>query len=109
MAANARFSFLTLIVLFFLWGLLTSLNDILVPHLKAAFELRHWQAQLVQFFFFGAYFLMSLPSGIIIRKLGYKKGIVLGLLLMGLGCLLFYPASIVKLYSIFLLASPFCR
>ncbi len=104
MAATARFSFITLIVLFFLWGLLTSLNDILVPHLKAAFELRHWQAQLVQFFFFGAYFLMSLPSGIIIRKLGYKKGIVLGLLLMGLGCLLFYPASIVKLYSVFLLA-----
>ncbi len=104
MAATARFSFVTLIVLFFLWGLLTSLNDILVPHLKAAFELRHWQAQLVQFFFFGAYFLMSLPSGIIIRKLGYKKGIVLGLLLMGLGCLLFYPASIVKLYSVFLLA-----
>jgi MFS transporter, FHS family, L-fucose permease len=47
-----RFTFLSLIVLFFLWGLLTSLNDILVPHMKAAFELKHWQAQLIQFFFF---------------------------------------------------------
>lgn len=101
---NLRFSFSALVVLFFLWGLLTSLNDILVPHLKAAFDLKHWQAQLIQFFFFGAYFLMSVPSGIIIRKIGYKKGIVAGLVLMGLGCFLFYPASIVKIYGVFLLA-----
>ncbi len=104
MATNTRFSFIILTVLFFLWGLLTSLNDILVPHLKAAFELKYWQAQLVQFFFFGAYFLMSIPSGIIIRKVGYKRGIVIGLTLMGLGCLIFYPASVAKMYGIFLLA-----
>ena len=104
MATTTRFSFVILTVLFFLWGLLTSLNDILVPHLKAAFELRYWQAQLVQSFFFGAYFLMSIPSGIIIRRVGYKKGIVIGLVLMGLGCFLFYPASVVKMYSVFLLA-----
>ncbi|HMO39955.1 MAG TPA: sugar MFS transporter [Saprospiraceae bacterium] len=104
MPANTRFSFIILTVLFFLWGLLTSLNDILVPHLKAAFDLRHWQAQLVQFFFFGAYFLMSIPAGLIIRKIGYKRGIVVGLGLMGLGCFLFYPASIVQLYGSFLMA-----
>lgn len=99
-----QFTLVSLVVLFFLWGLLTSLNDILVPHLKAAFDLQHWQAQLVQFFFFGAYFLMSWPAGMLIRKLGFKPGIVIGLMLMGLGCLLFYPASAVKIYGVFLLA-----
>jgi len=98
-----RFSFISLIILFFLWGLLTSLNDILVPHMKAAFELEHWQAQLIQFFFFGAYFLMSWPAGWIIKKIGYKSGIVMGLLLMGIGCFVFYPASVVKIYGVFLL------
>jgi FHS family L-fucose permease-like MFS transporter len=95
---------MTLVILFFMWGFLTSLNDILVPHLKAAFSLKHWQAQLIQFFFFGAYFVMSWPSGYIIKRLGYQKGIILGLALMGLGCFLFYPASIVKIYGVFLLA-----
>ena len=101
---NYSSAFATLVILFFMWGFLTSLNDILVPHLKAAFDLKHWQAQLIQFFFFGAYFVMSWPSGYIIKKLGYQKGIILGLSLMGLGCLLFYPASIVKVYAVFLLA-----
>lgn len=101
---KSGFSLVMLIALFFLWGLLTSLNDTLVQHLQQAFELKYWQAQLVQFFFFGAYFVMSWPSGIIIRKLGYKRGIVVGLILMGLGCLLFYPATVVREYGIFLLA-----
>ena len=101
--SSAKFSFIILTVLFFIWGLLTSLNDILVPHLKAVFDLKHWQAQLIQFFFFGAYFLMSIPAGYLIKKLGYKGGIVLGLTLMGFGCLTFYPASIVQEYSVFLL------
>ncbi len=100
---NYALSFAILTTLFFLWGLLTSLNDILVPHLKAAFELKHWQAQLIQFFFFGAYFLMSIPAGMIIRRVGYKRGIVIGLLLMGLGAFVFYPASVVKVYGVFLL------
>jgi MFS transporter, FHS family, L-fucose permease len=98
-----RFTFLSLIVLFFLWGLLTSLNDILVPHMKAAFELKHWQAQLIQFFFFGAYFVMSWPAGRIIQRVGYKQGIVYGLTLMGLGCFVFYPASVMHTYGVFLL------
>lgn len=90
--------------LFFMWGLLTSLNDILVPHLQAAFDLAHWQAQLVQFFFFAAYFVMSFPAGWLIRRWGYRRGIVLGLGAMGLGCLLFLPATYVQLYPLFLLA-----
>lgn len=102
--SNFRYAFTMLVILFFMWGFLTSLNDILVPHLKAAFSLKHWQAQLIQFFFFGAYFVMSVPAGMIIKKVGYKKGIILALALMGLGALLFYPASIVKVYGVFLLA-----
>ena len=94
--------FYILVLLFFLWGFLTSLNDILVPHLKAAFDLKHWQAQLIQFCFFGAFFLMSIPAGAIIKKLGYKWGIVIGLALMGTGCLLFVPASYVNIYGVFL-------
>lgn len=92
-----------LTLLFFLWGLLTSLNDILVPHLKSAFSLQHWQAQLVQFFFFAAYFVMSFPAGWVIRQWGYRKGIVTGLAGMGLGCLLFLPATYVQWYGLFLL------
>ena len=87
-----------------MWGFLTSLNDILVLHLKSAFELKHWQAQLVQFFFFGAYFVMSWPAGMVIKKFGYKKGIIIGLALMGLGCFVFFPAAIVQTYYVFLLA-----
>lgn len=102
--SNLTFAFANLIILFFMWGFLTSLNDILVPHLKAAFNLQHWQAQLVQFFFFGAYFLMSIPAGFLIKRLGYKLGIIVGLSLMGIGAFLFYPASIVKVYGVFLLA-----
>lgn len=102
--SNFSYAFAMLVILFFMWGFLTSLNDILVPHLKAAFSLKHWQAQLIQFFFFGAYFVMSVPAGMIIKKVGYKKGIILALALMGLGALLFYPASIVKVYGVFLLA-----
>jgi FHS family L-fucose permease-like MFS transporter len=101
---QSGFSFVMLVALFFLWGLLTSLNDTLVQHLQQAFQLKYWQAQLIQFFFFGAYFVMSWPSGVIIRRLGYKRGIVLGLALMGLGCLLFYPATVVRMYGVFLLA-----
>ena len=74
----------------------------MIPHLESAFLLKVWQAQLVEFFF-GAYFVMSVPSGWIIGKVGYKNGIIIGLVLMGLGCLVFYPASVVKVYGLFLL------
>lgn len=90
--------------LFFMWGLLTSLNDILIPHLKAVFELNYSQAMLVQFVFFAAYFLISMPSSWILEKIGYKKGIVVGLVVAGLGTLIFYPAASLRSYPVFLTA-----
>jgi FHS family L-fucose permease-like MFS transporter len=80
-------------ILFFMWGLLTSLNDVLIPHLKAIYTLNYLQAMLVQFCFFGAYFIVSLPAGALIRRLGYQKGAVTGLLIAAAGCALFYPAA----------------
>jgi FHS family L-fucose permease-like MFS transporter len=80
------------------------LNDILIPHLKAVFDLNYTKVMLVQFCFFGAYFVMSLPSSWIIGKVGYKKGIVLGLVVTGIGSLLFVPASRYLSYNTFLLA-----
>ena len=64
--------------LFFMWGLITSLNDILIPHLKALFDLSYVQAMLIQFCFFGAYFVMSFPSGYLVERVGYRKGIIIG-------------------------------
>ncbi|MGY3266205.1 sugar MFS transporter [Lysobacter sp. HA35] len=90
-------------VLFFMWGLLTSLNDVLIPHLKSIYTLNYTQAMLVQFCFFGAYFLVSLPAGALIRRIGYQKGVVTGLAIAATGCLLFYPAS-TSGYALFLVA-----
>ena len=87
---------------FFMWGFLTCLNDILIPHLKAVFELNYAQAMLVQFTFFGAYFLMSLPAGRVVAHLGYKKSIVTGLVIAGIGALGFWPAAGLRLYPAFL-------
>lgn len=93
---------LAMSALFFFWGFLTSLNDVLIPHLKSAFSLNYTQAMLVQFAFFGAYFLISLPAGKLISRLGFKAGIIAGLLTTAVGCVLFYPAAEVKLYVFFL-------
>jgi len=90
--------------LFFMWGLITSLNDILVPHLKAAFVLDYKRAALIQFCFFFAYFVVSLPSGYLVERRGYKQGIILGLAAAAAGCLLFYPAAGSRSYPLFLLA-----
>lgn len=90
--------------LFFLWGFITCLNDILIPHLKTVFSLNYTQSMLIQFTFFTAYFVVSLPSGSIVEKVGYKRGIVIGLLTAGLGCLMFYPAAGARSYPIFLVA-----
>jgi len=80
-------------LLFFMWGLLTALNDVLIPHLKELYTLTYVQAMLVQFCFFGAYFLVSLPAGALIKKIGYQNGAVAGLVIAAAGCALFYPAS----------------
>jgi FHS family L-fucose permease-like MFS transporter len=90
-------------VLFFMWGLLTSLNDVLIPHLKSIYTLSYVQAMLVQFCFFGAYAIVALPAGFLIKKIGYQRGVVAGLLVAACGCGLFYPAS-VSGYALFLLA-----
>jgi FHS family L-fucose permease-like MFS transporter len=90
--------------LFFMWGLITSLNDILIPHLKGAFSLNYVQAMLIQFCFFGAYFVMSLPSGKLVERIGYQRGIVLGLVTAAVGCLLFVPAASARAYGFFLAA-----
>lgn len=90
--------------LFFIWGFLTALNDILIPHLKAVFDLNYAEAMLIQFTFFGAYFVMSIPSGWLVAKLGYQWGIVLGLVTAGCGALLFYPSASLLWYPLFLAA-----
>ena len=90
-------------LLFFMWGLLTSLNDVLIPHLKSVYALTYVQAMLVQFCFFGAYFVVSLPAGMLIKKIGYQRGAVAGLLIAAAGCAMFYPASQGS-YALFLLA-----
>jgi len=90
-------------ILFFMWGLLTSLNDVLIPHLKAVYTLSYVQAMLVQFCFFGAYFIVSLPAGVLIKKIGYQHGAVAGLAIAAGGCALFYPAA-TSGYTLFLIA-----
>lgn len=97
-------AFIFLTSLFFLWGFITVLVDSLIPRLRDVFTLNYFQAGLVQFAFFGAYFLLSIPSGFMLSKIGYKKGIILGLLTLAIGCLLFYPAASYREFSIFMLA-----
>jgi len=103
-SGDYRFALTSLTSLFFMWGFITCLNDILIPHLKGVFDLSYSQAMLIQFCFFSAYFLVSLPSGIIVKKLGYQKGIVIGLVIAAIGCLGFYPAASMHSYPVFLLA-----
>ncbi|WP_434937538.1 sugar MFS transporter [Shewanella sp. HL-SH8] len=97
-----RFALVSLTSLFFMWGFITCLNDILIPHLKSVFSLSYAEAMLIQFCFFGAYFLVSLPAGMLVKKLGYQKGIVTGLVIASIGCLLFYPAAALAVYGLFL-------
>ena len=96
-------AFIFLTTLFFLWGFITVLVDSLVPRLKDVFEMSYAKTVLVQFAFFVAFFLFSLPAGAILSKIGYKKGIVFGLLTMALGCILFYPAAEYRQFSVFLI------
>lgn len=110
--SKSAFGILTL--LFFMWGFITCLNDILIPYLKEVFDLGYAQAMLVQFSFFGAYFFGSLIYFIVsafygdpITKIGYKKGIIAGLIVASIGCALFIPASQFLIYGFFL-AALFC-
>src|SRR6201988_1487450 len=88
--------------LFFMWGFLTCLNDILVPHLKSIFDLSYARVMLVQFAFFSAYFLFSIPWSKIVNSLGYQKAMVAGLLFMAVGAFLFVPAASFASFPLFL-------
>lgn len=100
---NYRSAFITITILFFLWGFITVLVDSLVPRLKDVFELTYAKTVLVQFAFFTAYFVFSIPAGFLLSHIGYKNGIILGLLTMAAGCLLFYPAASNRLFWVFLI------
>lgn len=108
-STNYNIPFTALTSLFFMWGFITCMNDILIPHLKELFALNYLESMLVQFCFFGAYFVGSLIyfitsyyKGDPINKIGYKNGMLLGLLVSAIGCFLFYPAAVYSTYSLFL-------
>jgi FHS family L-fucose permease-like MFS transporter len=108
---NYRSAFIVITILFFMWGFITCMNDILVPFLRKLFALTYFQVMLVQFTFFGAYFIgsliyfiISIKKGDPIAKIGYKNSMITGLLLSAVGSLLFYPAASSHLYGLFLFA-----
>jgi MFS transporter, FHS family, L-fucose permease len=101
--ANNIFPLTIVTALFFMWGLLTSLNDILIPHLKSVYNLSYVQAMMVNLAFFSGYFLLSIPAGYLIRRIGYKAGAVAGLAVCAVGAALFYPAA-TSVYALFLFA-----
>jgi FHS family L-fucose permease-like MFS transporter len=90
--------------LFFLWAIPNNLNDVLIRHFMKSFTLTRTQAGLVQFAFYMGYFFLAMPAALLMRKLGYKAGIVIGLLLFGTGCFLFWPAALAGRYIFFLCA-----
>jgi FHS family L-fucose permease-like MFS transporter len=90
--------------LFFMWGFLTALNDILVPHLKSIFDLNYTRVMLINSAFFGSYFVFAIPAGLVIEKIGYKRTMVVGLLIMAVGALLFVPAANAPSFELFLAA-----
>jgi FHS family L-fucose permease-like MFS transporter len=101
-SSSYRVPLMVVTTLFFMWGFLTCLNDILVPHLKSIFDLTYTRVMLIQFAFFGAYFIFSIPAAKIIDWIGYQRAMVLGLLTMGAGAFLFVPAASAPSYPMFL-------
>lgn len=106
---NKKTSFIVLVGLFFIWGFIISMNDILIPYLKGVFDLSYFQSMLVQFSFFGSffigsllYFFVSVKFGDPISKIGYRNGMSMGLFIAGIGCLVFYPATVFHSYALFL-------
>ena len=100
--ASYQFALVALTSLFFMWGFITCLNDILVPHLRNVFSLNYAQSMLIQLCFFGAYFIVSLPAGALVKRISYKWGIVVGLVIAAIGCALFIPAASYRVYALFL-------
>ena len=99
---KSTFAIITFV--FFAWGAITSLNDVLIPHFKSLFVMNYTETMLVQFSFFSAFFFMSYPAGMIADHIGYQKGIVLGFLVICIGSALFIPASMIISYPLFLIA-----
>ncbi|HET7267116.1 MAG TPA: sugar MFS transporter [Oleiagrimonas sp.] len=102
--ASQRTALNVITAIFFMWGFITAFNDVLIPHLKSTFTLNYTEAMLVQFVFFGAYFIMSLPSGKVLSWLGYRRSIITGLVVTGIGALMFLPAAQLVYYPLFLAA-----
>lgn len=102
--ANYTLPLILVTSLFFLWGLANSLNGTLVKQFQTALDLQRWQANIVETAFYAGYFVMALPAGVVMRRYGYKAGILLGLILYAAGAFLFYPAADVRSYSFFLIA-----
>lgn len=102
--ASPRVALAVATTIFFMWGFITVLNDVLIPHLKSLFTLNYAEAMLVQFIFFGAYFVMSLPAGRVVARYGYRAGIVFGLVVAGVGAMMFVPAAHLFSYPVFLAA-----
>ncbi|HSM79168.1 MAG TPA: hypothetical protein VLT57_16130, partial [Bryobacteraceae bacterium] len=96
--------FVLVTALFFLWGVPNNFNDILIRQFMKSFEINRLQAGLVQFAFYLGYFFLAVPAGAIMRRAGYKTGILIGLCLYGAGCVLFWPAALVQNYAFFLTA-----
>ena len=94
----------SLTVLFFMMGFITCLNDILIPYLKGLFTLSYTKVNLVNFCFFGAYLVMGVPAGLVVKRLGYKRGMLVGFLVAALGCFLFFPAAASRTFELFLAA-----
>ena len=106
---NRKVTFIVLVGLFFIWGFIISMNDILIPYLKGVFDLNYFQSMLVQFSFFGSffigsllYFLISVKLGDPISKIGYRNGMSIGLFIAGIGSFGFYPATVFHSYGLFL-------
>ena len=98
-----RNAFILVTTLFFIWGFLTVLVDSPISRFREIFTLSYFESGLVQFAFFGAYFLLSIPAGYILTRIGYQKGIILGLVTMAIGCFLFYPAASLRMFGLFML------
>ena len=106
---NRMVPFIVLTGLFFIWGFIISMNDILIPYLKNVFKLSYFKALLIQFSFFGSffigsllYFILSIKKGDPISKIGYRNGMSIGLFIAGIGCFFFYPATVFHSYGLFL-------
>ena len=103
-ASENLLPFILVTALFFLWGIPNNLNDVLIRQFMKSFEITRFQAGLVQSAFYMGYFLLSMPAALVMRRFGYKTGLVMGLLFYACGTLLFWPAAVVGRYGFFLLA-----